>query len=129
MSDVNETFSETLIRWQQEHQKRTETLKADSLKALRELGATHVSVSYSGYGDSGQIEDVVVHKDDELVTIPDDIFHRLSEAAWAIIALDHSGFENNEGGGGEITWDVTAGKIHLSHYDNYVTTEESEHEY
>lgn len=104
----------------------SETFEEDTRKALRErllkeklLGKhneTVVSITYDGYGDSGDIQDRSLD-DEELV-----------DFLFDIVEDHHSGWENNEGGGGTVTWDLSTDKITLEHYDNiisqsYTTTE------
>ena len=49
---------------------------------------------------------------------------------WEVIALaGHSGWENNEGGGGNFILDKSEKKIFLEHYDNIVEQDYSEHEF
>jgi hypothetical protein len=44
----------------------------------------------------------------------------LDEFTWDILYLHHAGFENNDGGHGELVIDVAAGTFDLSHYDRFV---------
>lgn len=66
-------------------------------------GHTVAMMSYSGYGDSGDIQDATTDEAGEF----------LWDVMWAI----HTGFENNSGGNGEVTWDLKTDKITIDHND------------
>ncbi len=68
-------------------------------------GVAKVNMEYDGYGDSGQTN-YISH--DQAQYFLD-----------SLISHYHSGFENNEGGGGEIAWDLIKDEISIEHYDNY----------
>lgn len=90
------------------------TLRARLLAELRTQNIPSVTMTYSGYGDSGQIEDVTLDHDE------------VSDFLWNMMWLQHHGFENNDGGNGEVTWNIEADTIHIIHNDvieTYDTTE------
>lgn len=121
--------------------------------ALRDHGLTQCSIEYSGYGDSGEFNDVVVEPENQTARLPNltvvtcdsvfvggayDLKYATKECAFndAVEALldlllekgGHAGFENNEGGGGTLT--ITAdGKIEYDHYDNVVEEVHASQEY
>jgi hypothetical protein len=41
----------------------------------------------------------------------------------------HAGYENNDGGGGELIISVESGNVELNHYDNIVQQEYSRHNF
>lgn len=105
--------------------------------ALQELGVTSVTVVYEGSGDSGGIEDFSIlpegiSPEKEIIVwnavwgndVPEEkrlnIKEVIENSSMAIVAFDHGGWENNEGGGGEVTWDVATRAISLEHYDYVV---------
>ncbi len=104
---------------------------------LKELGATHVSVTYSGYGDSGQIDyvsttpnvdrsgdfDVTTHPWYPNQTVQRTIDDALTDFLWSLIDKHYGGYENNDGGQGEIEWNVVEDLITLDHSWNITTTE------
>jgi len=104
---------------------------------LKELGVTQVSVNYSGYGDSGQIEyvnlnmnvdrgvefDVTSHPWYPEKQVQRTLDDALTDFLWKLIDTHYSGYENNDGGQGEIEWNVTADTITLDHSWNITTTE------
>ena len=85
---------------------------------MRALGVTEVAAEYEGYGDSGNVEDVTVQPAG--IELPDDLRTKVEDFAWSVAYHQHPGFENNEGGYGTLTWDVTADSITLDHADRYV---------
>lgn len=68
---------------------------------------------FDGYGDSGQMY--------PNSTYPESVNKILSEALNAYVTFD---WYDNDGGGGDITWDVIEDKITINGYQN-VTTQES----
>lgn len=88
--------------------------RAELLAKLRTKGIPCVTIDYSGYSDSGQVESI----DPKEANIPG-----LDDWAWQLAYDAHPGFENNEGGQGTLTWNVTTDTIELVHGDNYTSTE------
>ncbi len=117
--------------------------------ALAAVGITIVSVTFDGYGDSGQIESVDVRAGEVTATLPDvDVEiatpawdgaeqHRrtlpLSEAieqlAYAFLAETHGGWENNGGAYGEFMFDVGDRTIHLDYHERVESSDYSGHEW
>lgn len=111
--------------------------------ALAAAGITTVTVTFDGYGDSGQIEDVTAQKSEAIVDLPaGQVF--LSSAVWNSDAVEqapteiaaaieqlcydclrhsHPGWENNDGAYGEFVFDVARRVITLDHNDRYTATE------
>lgn len=128
--------------------------KSRILKALKKLCATTVVVSYSGSGDSGQIDHVGIFQDKNelkpetnisvLVTMskwdePSSTWAKrsvrksmpLAEAIEALVydwlESEHAGWENNDGASGECTIDVTKDDFLLSHTTYYTESDCTEH--
>lgn len=111
---------------------------------LLSLRVKHASCSYSGYGDSGDVEDVTLTVQDgipplDAMTITDvaslvgpELTHLthshnnlrevLAEFFWATAYSLYPGFENNDGGQGEFTWDLVSDKLELDHGNNWTET-------
>jgi hypothetical protein len=105
--------------------------RAELLAQLRGLSVTQLTITYSGSGDSGQIDDwtwesLIPHKElDE----DDELNEKVCDFGWELVsACGHSGFENNEGGDGEIVWDTIKDEIQYKHRDAVISYEETEHE-
>lgn len=96
------------------------------LRRLRMAGVTEVVCTYDAYADSGNWEDVTL--DCGRITPPEDLRDALGDFAWDVAYHHHPGFENNEGGYGEMTWDIIADAISLDHADRFVDTSHSYHE-
>jgi hypothetical protein len=106
------------------------------LEALAAQRIATVGITYDGESDSGQIEDIVA-LDAGNVPVPLDLpvnislpesaeptrHQSLSEAiehfAWRVLQEYHGGFENDDGGFGQIVIDVAEGTVTLDHNDRY----------
>lgn len=106
---------------------------------LRLLGITEVVVSYGGGGDSGQTDSIEFTPSIDAGTIPVstpfgeklprgyrdtvepvNLESLVDEVAWDFIEkVAGSGWENNEGGNGSVTFDVTRGLAGVAHTNNY----------
>ncbi|WP_298434990.1 DUF6878 family protein [Ottowia sp.] len=124
---------------------RMEQNKALLLETLKAAGAVHATVSYSGGGDEGSAESVEARGVDGT---PIDLSGSVSQfvehshyadGRWqsavaeeerplddalldfAMEAVDahHGGWENNDGGAGEVIFDCTSGSVRLEHRDYY----------
>ncbi len=123
------------------------------MEAMKRLGITHAVVTYDGEGDSGGIEDLQIEggedaADETLVLVliccflhdevlvsetwegdQRDFNDAISEFADGLIDhAGHRGYENNEGGYGEVTIvapddDNPEGLITVDHHDRIITTE------
>ncbi|MCR8493017.1 DUF6878 family protein [Brucella anthropi] len=123
--------------------------KAELLNALALAGVTHVVVTFDGYGDSGQIEDVQVRAGDDDLTMPSAVIE-LCEAVWGepepkrssvsiataveslaydVLERCHGGWENNDGAYGDITFDVAARTITLDYNERYTASENYTHNF
>ena len=118
MTDPQIDFAETMAKWHAERDAANKAARGELLPQLRALGVTEVIAEYEGYGDSGNVEDVTVQPAG--VEIPGDLRAKVEDFAWSFAYHHHPGFENNEGGYGTLTWDVTADSITLDHADRYV---------
>lgn len=113
---------------------------------LHSLGAKTVTCTYSGYGDSGQIDDTNIDGIDigkempevmltcldekgDRVVHPQGLMNALTDMFYTFLEHHHPGYENNDGGQGEFIWDVKENTISLDHGDNYVQTEHTSHEF
>jgi hypothetical protein len=106
-----------------------------------------VTMSFDGYGDSGQIDDVSVAAGkphnlaaidieqkqarwgkDAIETITLTLRTAIEDLGYAFLEETHCGWENNEGGSGEFVFDVAARAIALDFHERYVSTESYHHE-
>ena len=100
---------------ERERQERAEE-RTRFLVELRALGVTSLEADYDGYGDSGNVE--AIRTEPEVPKV--DGMEGLANFLWSVAYGEHPGFENNEGGGGTVTWDVAADRIDLDHFDNVI---------
>ncbi len=108
---------------------RKEQLVADRkaiLVILRQAGIARVDARYDGYGDSGNIEDVTFEPDG--VQLAAGKLEELKDFLWAVPYDLHPGFEINEGGCGEVTWDIAGDRIDVDHPERFVETNHYAHE-
>lgn len=148
------SMAETLKKWEEERIERREELareKHSVMTVLRDHGIKYVSISYNGYGDSGQIDEIKVYgaerttapdgpydsehaidMPDVVVTLPEHTGQKLEtlldEYGWRLAYDTNPGFENNDGGQGTILFDVDENKITIEHGTNFTETHYSTHE-
>ena len=125
MTQANDFYAQMLESQRRAAEQRVET-RATLLSELRTLGVTNIEVQYEGYGDSGNVEDVVVNPD--TITLTEDLRRRIEDFGWDFAYALIPGFENNEGGYGELTWAIQADQIDVSHSNRYIETNTTEHE-
>ena len=106
-------------------EQRVET-RAALLSELCALGVTSIEVQYESYGDSGNVEDVVVTPD--AITLTEELRRRVEDFGWDFAYALSPGFENNEGGYGGLTWSLKTDRINVSHSNRYIETNTTEHE-
>ncbi|WBU62329.1 DUF6878 family protein [Paracoccus albus] len=125
MTQATDFYSQMLESQRRAAEQRAET-RAALLTELRALGVTGLKVQYEGYGDSGNVEDVVVTPD--TVTLKEELRRRVEDFGWDFAYALSPGFENNEGGYGELSWSLEADKIDVSHSNRFIASETTEHE-
>jgi hypothetical protein len=125
MTQENDFYAQMLESQRRAAEQRVET-RAELFVELRALGITNIEVQYEGYGDSGNVEDVVVTPD--TVTLTEELRRRVEDFGWDFAYALSPGFENNEGGYGELTWSLEADKIDVSHSSRYIETDTTAHE-
>lgn len=139
-------FTARLAERETERDAENRVLRAELVAMLRDAGVETVTAHYDAYGDSGNIEEVVLLPElpkVELVAVEaeadrpqEDADHRLTTAdasklddfLWSTVYGLHPGFENNEGGYGDISWDVTADSISIEHSERFVDVNCYSHE-
>ncbi|EAU47778.1 DUF6878 family protein [Salipiger bermudensis] len=116
---------------------------------LTAAGITHVTVSFDGYGDSGQVESIEAYAGDAEVTFPktqiayaaltwddpevemralslEDVVEQL---AYDLLSDTHGGWENNDGAYGEFCFDASARTIHLEFNERFTSSELYTHDF
>ncbi len=141
---------ETLSALRRQHEAQLFALnKADLLNALALAGITHVVVTFDGYGDSGQIENVEARAGDLETAIPSatieicqsvwgqpeperssvSIATAIESLAYDVLEQTHCGWENNDGAYGDVTFDVAAHTITLDYNERYTASENYIHSF
>ena len=123
--------------------------KAALFHTLAAARITHVIVSFDGYGDSGQIEDMEATAHGEVVDLPPDdiviaaavwgasepeprsmsIAGAVERLAYDLLEETHCGWENNDGAYGDFTFDVAKRSITLDYNERYTASENYTHEF
>ena len=124
MTTSQTNFADIMEQWRVEREAANKAARAELIAQLRAIGITEVTAAYEGYGDSGNVEDITVQPNG--IEIAGDLSTKLEDFAWSFAYEHHPGFENNEGGYGTLTWDISVDSITLDHADRYV---ESTHSY
>jgi hypothetical protein len=121
--------------------------KAVVFDVLARAGITRVLVTFDGYGDSGQIESIEARAGKEMVDLPSDtvlladplwdgsgtetvclpLRDAIEKLAYDALEVTHSGWENNDGGFGDFSFDVAERTITLVYHERYTQTEDYEH--
>ena len=121
--------------------------KAALFDALAQAGITSVEVTFDGYGDSGQIEDITAKAGDKDVALPAvsleiahaewgsadivRVTHSMKDAieqiAYDFLRETHEGWENNEGAYGDFHFDVNDRTITLNYNERIETSEYTQH--
>ena len=101
-------------------------LKTEIIPQLKQWGVAKIHAEYSGYGDSGCI-DYIAYLDQNDQPRNMDMVRSASdpEIENTLYEFLPSGFENNEGGQGDVYINVQAGTVKLEHEENYTETTSS----
>jgi hypothetical protein len=115
--------------------------------ALAAAGVTLIVVTFDGYGDSGQIENIEAEAGDAVVAMPAgeveiaeaiwdqpepsrstvSIADAIERLAYDFLERTHCGWENNDGAYGGFTFDVAERTITLDYNERYTASEYSQH--
>jgi hypothetical protein len=117
--------------------------KAALFDALEASGITQVLLTFDGYGDSGQVENISAKKGDNNVEMPTATIERI-DAGWCpsetirssssvasavetlaydVLGMTHCNWPNDEGAYGDIVFDVAERAITLDYNERYLKTE------
>lgn len=121
--------------------------KTALLNALAFAGLTRVVVSFDGYGDSGQIENMEAQVGADPVTMPGatieiaesvwdqpepkrtsvSISDAVESLAYDVLEKTHCGWENGDGAYGDVIFDVAEGVITLDYNERFTASENHTH--
>lgn len=123
IEELRQSAKENKRDWLSEPLGQIEALFAE----LESRNVASVTATYNGGGDDGAIEEI----DFEPVAgadIPDGVDPLsgvdVDHLAFTLVNLEHSGWENNSGGRGEVVFDVEAKEARVSHSDFSMGTRE-----
>ena len=77
-----------------------------------------VILQYEGYGDSGGFENV-----------PDKLPEEVEDFLWDLLSQNEGGWENNDGGRGDIIWDVNTDEISIDHTQYYTESQSRQYKF
>jgi hypothetical protein len=112
-------------------------------------GITHVTVTFDGEGDSGQIESIAAWAGDQPVQFPEvqiayaaltwdnpevelrqlSLQDAAEQLAYDFLSDTHGGWENNDGAYGEFCFDAAARCIHLEFNERFTSSELYTHDF
>lgn len=111
-------------------QQRFKDTRPVILKIMNEAKITHVSVCYSGSGDSGCVDLISTEPKGIDLTVPVIVDGKsirpdqlLEDYVYDALTIHHDGWENNDGASGELVWDIAADTVDLNHYSYYTESE------
>jgi hypothetical protein len=103
---------------------------------LMAVGITHVTVTFDGSGDSGQIESIGAWAGETAVDFPATeipyaalTWDVVEQLAYDFLSDTHGGWENNDGAWGEFCFDAAARCIHLEFNERFTSSELTTHDF
>ena len=119
-------LNETLAQWAEERKQETAAARIALLAELKAAGITQVDANYDGCGDSGNV-DYTSFKP-EGIKPSDDLAMRLCDFLWSVAYNLYPGFENNDGGCGDIIWVIETDVIDVEHQERFTDYNNYSHE-
>lgn len=115
-----------MSQWEEERKQQTAAERIVLLAELKAVGITQVDAYYDGCGDSGNV-DCTSFKP-EGIKLSANLDMRLCDFLWSVAYNLHPGFENNDGGCGEITWAIETDVIDVEHQERFTDYTDYSHE-
>lgn len=138
-----------IVERHQTRREENAAIRAGLLSVLVGAGIDRIEAHYDAYGDSGNIESVdllrkvshaplvegteiaaeassiALEADSDLYQpvqgpLAETDMTRLEDFLWTMVYCLHPGFENNEGGYGDIVWDLPRDTIAIEHSERFV---------
>ena len=123
--DMNELMA-FMAQRQAERAAQNAKTREGLVALLTAQGVTQIEATYDAYGDSGNVEDISITPDS--VTLDNTTDSNLRDLLWSMAYALHPGFENNDGGDGEISWDLTSDKMSIDHRERFTDYNHYSHE-
>jgi hypothetical protein len=132
--DENENIRQLLAHFHETQQARLEgaktRLRTQIIPGLVQHRVANIEAAYSGYGDSGAIDDIQYWDEAgvrvDRTTLPAPVVEQLENVLYEFLP---AGFEINDGGQGTLTIDTQTAKVTLAHQENYTETRDSTREF
>ncbi len=126
-----------------------QTNKVTLFSALERAGVTKIVITFDGYGDSGQIENVEAKAGDDDMAMPNAMIEfattvwgqpeperssvtvatAVESLTYDALERTHGGWENNDGAYGAIIFDVADYSITLDYNERYTASENYTHSF
>lgn len=119
-------FAARMAEWDKERKATVAANRCALHETLSSLGVAEIVAEYDAYGDSGNIESVSISP--EGFEMEESLNFRLRDFLWSVVYDLHPGFENNDGGDGEIRWNVEENKIDVDHRERFTDYNSYSHE-
>ena len=122
--------SDELVQYKADCAKRAVEQLLEIAAALTTYGVKRVRATYEGCGDSGSLEDPEYFGEGNAPILAEAIgeWHdKVADFLYDLIDRRHGGYENNEGGGGDFEWDLTAEGLIHEHYSCFTERDYSTH--
>jgi hypothetical protein len=84
---------------------------------LQSKGVTRIDAQYDAYGDSGNVKDITFTPVTVMIETAQE--EALRDFIWSMAYALHPGFENNDGGDGEVVWEIDEDKIQIEHRERF----------
>jgi hypothetical protein len=94
-------------------EQKLKATRALLVSELRAAGVARAKLFYEGYGDDGNVEDVILEPSH--ILLPASLQLRLEGFGWEFSYSYNPGLEIDCGGGGEMEWDLQHDIIDLSY--------------
>ena len=107
-------------------QAETDGMRLTCLAGLRARGVTGTLAEYNGFADQGHVDHV--RYTPGTAAVPEALRENVLELMWRLAWRTNPGFENDDGGRGEIEWDLAADHIIVRHWACFIDEIFSEHE-
>ena len=133
MNDFNKDFAENYSRYINTLTEANDRNKARVFDAFAAANITAVTVTFDGYGDSGQIDDVIAYAGEAQAELPEtpvmlehvswggavnastssSLKEAVEELCYAYLAQQHGGWQDNDGAFGTFELDVSQRTVEL----------------
>jgi hypothetical protein len=144
-----QTILQSMAKHRDALSKIGEVNKAIVLDALAAAGITRVNVTFDGEGDSGQIDNIVAYKSDDVMEIPEttltvqacnwdgtearsnvvSMTDAIERLCYDFLEQEYGGWENNDGAYGEFTLNVADRTVELEFNGRYTDIATTTHSF